>query len=206
MKGYHIFYILLFFFCSCNHKKGSTEILPISDSKVFKEEDTLQKEMDNISEKEIDTSVFNTEAELISKFLSFYQENYDSINDKDFLDVNNEYYRIDFEVVDDYLNKLDSTYLSNIFKKRLLNNMKNIDLKLQSSLQNDGIPEGLEFDMILKTQEVDEILNMIKKKKYHIETCKDIENCYLLNISNLHCLLFYLNKGKISAIKICNKN
>jgi hypothetical protein len=86
-------------------------------------------------------------------------------------------------------------YITN-FKDKLLK----IDENLKKTLQNDGIIDGLESDVFLRSQEIDECLNQIANKKI---TCNQLEeNKVKVDFGNTHILIFTLSENKIDDIEI----
>lgn len=147
-----ILFFILFAFISCN-----------SNSNLSK---TQNIEIENKNSILIDKSKF---------FLNWYKKNYEKINDFQYIKMaqdNNgiSFYQIDSNNVNKYMSFLKS---SNLFSDYYLNNMKSYfelgDIRLKKLKQNDGPPEGFEFDLILLSQEPESILDNIQSVSYNVE-------------------------------------
>lgn len=95
-------------------------------------------------------------------FLKWYQENFDRVNQFPLINhysVSEEYdsthfYSVNFKETGNYLSALkESNLISEKYIKKWENYFKICDSKFKSTPQNDGPPEGFEFDFILWNQE-----------------------------------------------------
>lgn len=92
------------------------------------------------------------------EFLTWYKANYDQVNHIQFAPLTANdiagYYRVNFDSVAKYQQHLKASgYFSDKFLADQLQYFKTVSHELEKSHQNDGPPEGLEYDLLLYTQE-----------------------------------------------------
>ena len=136
--------------------------------------------------------------ELIYNFLKWYKNNYEDLMSITLvpasIDQNaNNLYKVNFNKLDLYLEKLKSSgYLSNGYISNLRNYVKNCNSKMIKNSQTDGPPEGLDFDLVLATQEVDDTLAKIDQIIFNqVEINKDTA---VVKIKLVYDLTFKLKK------------
>lgn len=191
---FRIIYII--FFCSmiisCRTEKKQKE--EINDS-------TIDKGLvvtDSIKTKESNVII---EKQTIIDFIKFYSNDYDSLYQEDFVESDNKYYRIDFDNVNLFIQKISNTgFLSKKYIEKIKLKFKKIDSLLTIEKQYDGVPEGLEYDFILQTQEVDEVLDYAKQGDFEV---LEYKNGCLVNFKyNIQNLYFEMKGTKINNISI----
>lgn len=131
----------------------------------------------------------------IKGFLKWYKTNYERVGK-----LQNEtvalvgkgtasQYRVNFKNVEKYISALRSSgYFSEIFFQYKRQYFKKADEKLLKTKQNDGPPEGFEYDFILFTQEPETILDNIDSLKL-----ESVQTGVIKLIANDHILLFSIN-------------
>lgn len=185
-----------FFTVACKNEKKQL-INEINDKSLVAETNSIPI----VTEKDVvDQGIksHNIEINNIEQFLVFYSENYDYIYKRNFVNYDEQYYRINFENVAYFLSELNKhSYLDEKFIKQLRNKFDEIDKTLETTKQSDGVPEGLEYDFILETQEIDEILEYLKNKKFSISSNED---SYLVNVNDVYTLSISLENEKILNI------
>lgn len=165
---------------------------------------SCEKKGENFQKKLDVNSVENSQIEIIDEcslilnFLSFYEENYDKIYEKSIIDYTSNY-KIDFINLNNFMlsckfdHYFSENYISSFRKK-----INIISEKLINNPQNDGIVEGLESDLFLFTQEIEEFLEQIKKNQI---SCKRInDNKYQIHFDNGNTLNFIIVDSKIENI------
>ena len=191
---FRIIYII--FFCSmiisCRTEKKQKE--EINDSTIHKGLVVT----DSIKTKESNVII---EKQTIIDFIKFYSNNYDSLYQEDFVKSDNKYYRIDFDNVNLFIQKISNTgFLSKKYIEKIKLKFKKIDSLLTIEKQYDGVPEGLEYDFILQTQEVDEVLDYAKQGDFEV---LEYKNGCLVNFKyNIQNLYFEMKGTKINNISI----
>ena len=191
---FRIIYII--FFCSmiisCRTEKKQKE--EINDSTIHKGLVVT----DSIKTKESNVII---EKQTIIDFIKFYSNNYDSLYQEDFVKSDNKYYRIDFDNVNLFIQKISNTgFLSKKYIEKIKLKFKKIDSLLTIEKQYDGVPEGLEYDFILQTQEIDEVLDYAKQGDFEV---LEYKNGCLVNFKyNIQNLYFEMKGTKINNISI----
>jgi hypothetical protein len=195
---YRFIYIIFFYSLIIGCKTDKKQENKRNDNTVEKKivaKDSIENKEDNIKE----DNIINKEQAIIS-FIKFYSNNYDSLYQENFVDYEDRYYRIDFDNVNSFIEKINKNkFFSEGYAERIRYNFKKIDSVLVSEKQDDGVPEGLEYDFILKTQDIDEILNYAKQMDYKV---LDYKNGFLVNFKNIHKLYFEMKGAKINSISI----
>ena len=177
--------VIIYLLFSCNEKKENKN--SVKDA-IFKVPSTILKS------NSIDY------CQLCSDFLISYQENYDKIYERDFINYDGNF-SINFDNLEYFI---DKSQMKKFFTDKYITNFKDkllkIDENLKKTLQNDGIIDGLESDVFLRSQEIDECLNQIANKKI---TCNQLEeNKVKVDFGNTHILIFTLSENKIDDIEI----
>jgi hypothetical protein len=115
---------------------------------------------------------------VIRTLLSWYEKNYDKVNSIQLVDMpslkgKTGWYKVNFDSVNKYLSVLRS---SHFFSENYLNNARKYFQKCNKALmtnkQDDGLVDGIDFDLILFTQEPESTLEEFKTAK--IEYFKSI--------------------------------
>jgi len=132
----------------------------------------------------------------IKGFLKWYKTNYERISklqDETVALVGKgtaSQYRVNFKNVEKYINALRASgYFSELFFQHKRQYFKKADEKLLKTKQNDGPPEGFEYDFILFTQEPEIILDNIDSLKLAV-----VQSGVIKLMVNDHNLLFSVNE------------
>ena len=108
----------------------------------------------------------------VINFLKWYKGNYETIYQYNL--VNNaggeydstKFYSVNFKETEKYLSKLKSGgFISDSYIEGWRKYFIEREENFKSNLQNDGPPDGFEYDFVLMTQEIDETLNSIDNPK-----------------------------------------
>jgi hypothetical protein len=145
-----------------------------------------------------ETNTFNEKSiAQVRSFLSWYKLSYLKIGDLQNRIVSpvrynsGKIYRVNFQQSKKYLALINSSgYFSKEFLMNLTEFFKSIDKKLIELKQDDGVPEGFEGDLLLKTQEPEWILNNISNLEIKIISQSKVR--FVLKLENR--LYFILNK------------
>lgn len=185
MKKIFYAFIISFILISCNEKK---------ENKIIKNET-----VNEIQNKELKTVSFDA-CKLCKDFLYSYQKNYDTIYAKDFINYEGNF-SINFENLEYFINK---SQLNKYFTEKYITDFRGriieINQKLKETPQNDGTIEGLESDVFLHTQDIEDCLNQIMNKKI---ICNQIdENKLEIDFGNSHILVFSIIDNRINDIKV----
>ncbi|MBK7233067.1 MAG: hypothetical protein IPH93_12605 [Saprospiraceae bacterium] len=150
MKVYLLILLGVFVSCKSNSKAEPTENLA---------SDTTVPEMENDSTKMVRT---------VKEFLGWYKSNYNKANDFGFTFQDPQgNYMVNLDECQKYLNFLKSSgHISEIYEKEWKKYFESKAQYLKENLQNEGPPEGFEFDLVLITQEPEIILNKIDALQY----------------------------------------
>lgn len=136
---------------------------------------------------------------VVIKFLKWYKTNYKEINQIDLVDYESsikdstKFYSLDFKATEKYLLKMKSSgllsdkYIKD-WQKYFLESQKNFE----ENPQNDGPPEGFDYDLVLLTQEIDETLSSIENPK--IIKVTESEESYIVTLNVFMELSFRLSK------------
>lgn len=118
-----------------------------------------------LPKKRIELKQNNNPVLFMRSFFKWYKANLHSFHNA-FVDINAEApkpYRINFTKTEQYLSTLLS---SGFFSKKYIDYyrkyFKKIDLTLQKTKQDDGAVDGLDYDLIMHTQEPESYLNDLK--------------------------------------------
>jgi hypothetical protein len=99
-------------------------------------------------------------------------------------------------------NKLKiNEYFTQSFEIEYLKHLKNIDTEINTIKTLTEVPKGLDYDYILRSQDVDELLALIASAKY-----KCSKECGYLKIifTNTHTIYIDIKENKIDKISIFN--
>lgn len=185
MRFINLFFI--FIFIQCNSKDSSLE-------------EGRRIDIENYNLK-IDDQINSDSTEIIKtckNFLLWYRDNFSRIDSIQLVPSSKDsdlynYYYVDTVNLKIYL---DIILSSNLVSENYISSLKeyifSCDKKMRESNQNDGPPEGLDFDLILSTQEVRESLNKIREAKPFIFTLE--ENKSVVSIILAYELRFTLIK------------
>jgi hypothetical protein len=100
-------------------------------------------------------------------FLKWYKQNYDAVNSPNTVNIPETddpdlFYRVNFEGTEEYLYLLKSSgFISDTYLETWRDYFKKCDANFLKSKQNDGPPDGFEFDFVLWTQEIGSTLESI---------------------------------------------
>lgn len=109
----------------------------------------------------------------IKGFLEWYKTNFDRMtslqNSVVSLDSNSTQYRVNFANAEKYLAALRSSrFFSDKFLQDKLQYFKDADKNLVKGKQNDGPPEGFDYDLLLYTQEPEAVLDKYNSLKTEV--------------------------------------
>jgi hypothetical protein len=109
----------------------------------------------------------------IKGFLEWYKTNFDRMtspqNSIVSLDSNSTQYRVSFANAEKYLAKLRSSgFFSDEFLQDKLQYFKDADKNFVKHKQNDGPPDGFDFDLLLYTQEPEAVLEKYSSLKTEV--------------------------------------
>lgn len=108
--------------------------------------------------------------ETVKGFLKWYKENYKQANSFGFTYQDKQgNYHVSISQGEEYLNFLKSSaYISDKYVDAWLKYFKDKAQYLEENLQNEGPPEGFEFDLVLITQEPELVLNEINNLQFAV--------------------------------------
>ncbi|MBK9256704.1 MAG: hypothetical protein IPM42_14545 [Saprospiraceae bacterium] len=106
----------------------------------------------------------------VKGFLTWYKENYSKANSFGFTYMDKQgNYNVSVAQGEEYLNFLKSSgYISDTYVSLWLQYFKDKAAYLEENLQNEGPPEGFEFDLVLITQEPELLLNEIHNLQFAV--------------------------------------
>jgi hypothetical protein len=139
------------------------------------------KNADTVSAKPIQKRVVD--------FLKWYRNNFDTVNS--YATVNNfppsdstKYYSVNFEETNKYLQALKkSGFVSSQYLETWQRYFETCDEKFKEIHQNDGPPEGFEYDFVTLSQEYQDILADIDHVKIlHADSITDTSNAANIDI------------------------
>lgn len=161
MKYFFLLICTIFSLVSCNDQ-GTTEQQSTDSTSTAKQE-TVQQTSNSDS---ASSSVSCTTQ--IRKFLAWYKTNLNELDKINLVDLigsgDTAQYRVNFTNTEKYIATLkNSGYFSDLYLQRTMNYFKENDSLLLKHKQNDGPPEGFDFDRILYTQEVDAELEHVQQ-------------------------------------------
>jgi hypothetical protein len=124
----------------------------------------------------------------VENFLKWYKTNFEKMRDMQNLvvglvgDSATAQYRVNFDNAEKYLSKLRSSGLfSDKFLQERLQYFKDADKNLVKLKQNDGPPEGFDFDLLLHTQEPEAVLEKYNSLKTEVIKPNQVK---LVSLSN----------------------
>jgi len=113
-------------------------------------------------------SLKETPKKVVREFLNWYKDNRENLQRYQLVPVNirDSAYRVDFNEAEKYLNELKrSGFVSDKYIASFRNYLKERDANLKRYPQYDGTPDGFGFDLVLKADNFNEILDHINKAK-----------------------------------------
>jgi hypothetical protein len=135
----------------------------------------------------------------VTNFLKWYKKNFDEISAIPMIDNysieydSTKFYRVNFKGTEAYLSKLKSSgYISERYIKKWRIYFKEHDENFKKNPQNDGPPDGFEFDFVLWTQEIEGTLEAIDQLK--VNETNETDNVAFIEIDISMRLGFYLTK------------
>lgn len=144
----------------------------------------------------------NTEnkCEVVLEFLYEYEKNYDRIYEKDFINYEGDY-SVNHENVAYFIKTAQfEKYATKRFIDEFRSLISDVDKRLTNNPQTDGTIDGLEADYVLRTQEIEEILDQIRDRKLSCESKSD--GLVTISFSEVHQLDFSVRDGKIDKIGV----
>lgn len=107
----------------------------------------------------------------IQSFLYWYKDSYIKLYEYRLTKVDaSGNYQVDIKACDQYLATLKSTgYISSEYVRLWKQYFDSQVEKFKMNPQNEGPPEGFDLDLVLHTQEPEEVLNYINKLKYRVK-------------------------------------
>lgn len=100
--------------------------------------------------------------ETVAGFLKWYAANYDRAYSFELINTRGRY-TVNLEGCRQYLAFLRSSgYLSDAFLDRMMGDFKGYEAIYKKDFVDDGPPEGFDYDLILRTQDIDDTLERIK--------------------------------------------
>ncbi|THU39745.1 hypothetical protein FAM09_14725 [Niastella caeni] len=158
-----LLFLALFSF-ACNNESNQSS----SSNSIGRDSSAVSNDMLTKDSNQISPDCTNT----IMAFLKWYKTNYEIVNPMQDAVVSlkgdsaNAIYRVDFDAAEKYLATLRASgFFSERFLQRTLQYFKGADVNLVKTKQNDGPPEGFEFDFLLLTQESESLLAHYKSSK-----------------------------------------
>lgn len=106
----------------------------------------------------------------VKSFLKWYKLNYKKSNNFGFTFQDKDgNYQVSLKECQKYLDYLlSSGFVSKVYEKEWMKYFIMKEKYLKENLQNEGPPEGFEFDLVLITQEPEIILNQIDQLVFHV--------------------------------------
>ena len=155
MKSYFIFLLYIILLISCRNQSIIGNIST---------DTTTQNDVTNSS----DSS--KTPEKTVFRFLRWYKENEEWIHSQFFVDGGLEdsltFYHINFAKVNNYMASLRSSgCLSEAYLQDLKDYLVLCNKRLQKYPQNDGPPDGLDFDLVMKSQDYEHIWDNLSNAK-----------------------------------------
>lgn len=135
-----------------------------------------------------------------SDFLAHYAKNYEKIYEQDFINYG-DVYSLNLRAVDNYIeNARLPQYFTDGYITNLVSFCMKIDKDLKANPQSDGTVDGLESDLILHTQEPEELLADINGGK--IKCTQIAVDKVLIDFQNGHSLIFKFHDYEIDDIEL----
>jgi hypothetical protein len=166
-----IFYAVIFL-CLYSCANDTTVKTNITDSS------TISSTGSNYEDAKADSTIVN--------FLKWYAQNVNRLSQINLVKNNGtndttKYYSVDFPATEMYLNELKKTgFISDQYLNYWRNYFKNADDYFKASPQNEGPPEGFDYDLVMLSQDIDEDLKnadrvrVISRTTNGIHLTKDI--------------------------------
>jgi len=146
-----ISFLVLLYASSCANDKPATTVEKISADSA-----TVVKRMEGIP----DSAVFN--------FLRWYAKNVNRISEINLVNNNGsndstKFYSVNFPATEIYLNALkESGFISGQYINTWHEYFKKRDEHFKSHPQNEGPPEGFDYDLVMQTQDIEDIYHLDK--------------------------------------------
>jgi hypothetical protein len=163
-RNWLLFLFLTLFSFACNNESNQSR----SNNSIVR--DSFAVSNDTLTKDSNHTSLDCTNT--IMAFLKWYKMNYEKVNSMQNAVVSlkgdsaNAQYRVDFDAAEKYLAKLRASgFFSDQFLQKTLQYFKRADENLVRTRQNEGPPEGFEFDLLLLTQESESLLAHYESSK-----------------------------------------
>lgn len=179
--------MLLFTLLGCDNNNSKIE----KDTTNF---DTLQIAAENLNE--LNKTNQKTIENQVNIFLKWYKDKYDTLSSITLInipDIDSGIYSVNFNNTEKYLKIFTK---SGLFTKNFIEEKRDYfkicNDKMIKEKQNDGPPIGLEHDLILLTQEIDETLNNIKNASFSNFTVEG--NRVSIDVAILYKIKIYLIK------------
>lgn len=109
------------------------------------------------------------------------------------------FYSINFKATEKYLNGLkQSGFVSEDFLNNWRQYFKQAEEQFKTNPQNDGPPEGFEYDFVLLSQEIDDDLTNTNKAKVLSNSTQDTSATVVLQLASGQKLRYYLTNDRNS--------
>ena len=193
MKSIFLIILIFYSFYSCKVDNEANNKIIVSDSK---NDIRINDTINSVKKSEIASNIGFDSCYLINNFFTFYEKNYLTIYEEDIVNYQNQ--SIDFKKVNTMFNKLKiNEYFTQSFEIEYLKHLKNIDTEINTIKTLTEVPKGLDYDYILRSQDVDELLALIASAKY-----KCSKECGYLKIifTNTHTIYIDIKENKIDKI------
>lgn len=187
-----ISFVVLAFTSSCTSDKATQSERP--------KEETI----DTSAQTDVTVSSESTPSEAVIDFLNWYSHNRSSLASNHL--VNNadgevfdstKFYSVNFKATKEYLSRLkESGFVSEIYLNNWKQYFRQAEEHFQANPQNDGAPEGFEYDFVLLSQEIDEDLANTNKAKVLSNSIQNTKATVVLQLASGQKLRFFLTKQK----------
>ncbi len=144
----------------------------------------------------------------IKGFLHWYKQNYKKANSFKFTYEDKPgNYQVNLKDGENYLQYLKSSgYISDEYISLWMKYFTDKASYLKENLQNEGPPEGFEFDLILITQEPELILNAIEKLEFVVLEAKNNKAVMQISGDGMYNIDMTKKKGKWKIDYIATEN
>lgn len=151
-------YLLLIFILSCNNEKNSNNTNSANISLTGVKKESLKPS--------------STPEAVVISFLTWYKDKEKIIEKIDL--INNftnsydsaKFYSVNFDSTNKYLSLIKASgFVSNNYVKKWLDYFIESDKRLKANPQNDGVPDGFEYNFIMHSQDWEDALKQLDKVK-----------------------------------------
>ena len=144
----------------------------------------------------------------IKGILHWYKENYKKANSFNFTyEYKQCNYQVNLKYDENYLQYLKSSgYISDEYVSLWMKYFTDKASYLKENLQNEGPPEGFEFDLVLITQEPELILNAIEKLEFILLETKNNKAVMQISGEGMYNIDMTKEKGKWKIDYIATEN